>query len=450
MSLNPNYPLGYINDTLFQYFPNENFASLRTNFVIFHNYFPDQSYNIPSQLGSINSYVNQQWQQLEPQNPSPPVFNIQYEQDISPENMNIRGQLIQSYNLVPGISTLSVDDQLGVNKHLCHTLGILFSMCPNAYVFIFQTSCILPRDNSSAVNIFYNKLFDQLHKPLWLSNGFVFFSNIVLFTLQVPTPDLQYLLESKINIPLFWAVGNNGWSINNFEYYYYKFYIWTWFTSNYNCTVGNYKDRRSSCGFLDPNQLDIPSPTTLLDKMAIFFATCRYAIRQSTDDFLLPTYQFDYNTKLPDNYQNQFRVPDVCENGIFLTYDGFEKSGTSFSVIVFSAGYQIMKTIADVSGTSSFIISSAEGQGSFISQMYRFQYEGKKLFKYQYQTGIGENQCQIILFPPSTYQLDPSGINCWGYPEYIVVEDVSGENSIGLNVMGLGQPIWQNWKISTS
>jgi len=448
MSLNPNYPLGYINDTLFQYFPRENFASLRTNFVLYHNYFPDQSYNIPSQLGSINDFINSQWQQLEPQNP--PVFNIQYEQDISPENMNISGQLIQSYNLIqsyiffPDISTFSVDYQSRTNKHLCNTLSILFSMCPNAYVFIFTENRKWP------LNIRYKSLFDQLQKPLWLSNGFIFFSNIGFLTLEVPTPDFQYLLESKINIPLFWSVGNKGWSINNFQEYRSKYYIWTWFTSNYICSVGNYKDRMlSSCGFLDPYQLDIPSPTILLARMANFLAACRYA-RQSTNDYLFPFYQFDYNRKLPDNYKDQFRVPDICEKGRFLLYDGLEKEGTSISVIPFSAGYQIMKTIADVSGTSSFIISSAEGQGSFISQMYRLQYEGKKLFKYQYQTEIGENQCQIILDPPPTYQLDPSGINCWQYPEYIIVEDVSGENSIGLNVMGLGQPIWQNWKVSTS
>ena len=446
MSLDPIYPLGYIYDTLFQYFPNENFASLRTNFVLFHNYYPDQSYNIPSQLSPINDYVNQQWRQLDPQNPSPPVFNIEYEQNISPENMNIRGQLIQSYNFFPASTTTtpSVDYQLNANKHLCLTLGILFSMCPNAYVFIFFPGFVL-----SSI-IFYKLLFRQLQKPLWLSNGFIFFSNTTILFLEVPTPDFQYLLEQKINIPLFWSVGNTGWAINNFIEYKSKLYNLLWFTSNYICQVGNYKDRMlSSCGFLDPNQLDIPSPTTLINKMANFLATCRYAIGLSTY-YKFPTYQVDYNTKLPDNYQNQFRVPDVCENGIFLTYDGFEKSGTSFSVIVFSAGYQIMKTIADVSGTSSFIISSAEGQGSFISQMYRFQYERNQLFKYQYQTEIGENQCQSILDPPPTYQLDPSGINCWGYPEYIVVEDVSGENSIGLNVMGLGKPIWQNWKISSS
>jgi len=74
-SSNFDLPFDYMHNTLFQYFQQEDFFTLRTNFVIYHSYFPDESNNIPSQLKVINTYVSNQWNAQ--YSPLPYPVNIQ-------------------------------------------------------------------------------------------------------------------------------------------------------------------------------------------------------------------------------------------------------------------------------------------------------------------------------------------------------------------------------------
>jgi len=322
-----------------------------------------------------------------------------------------------------------------LNSHLNKTLAILFSVCPNAYVYLFY-------GNSKYFD--FTELLNQLSKEFFEEHSFVIFSNTNFLTCVPPTPDYQSLIN-KISIPFFYSIGNYGWSIDNYFNFPEKdlFYDRLWFLSYHVCKVGNHSALNSSCGFLNPNTLLLPPCLSLnIFPFSLFFRTCRYAY-QRLESYTFPDYQEQYNEKLLDMYKNQFRVPDVCENGNYLVINDISSSlsyayGTSFSVIMFAAGYSIMRMIS--MKNNNFIIRDTSGS-TFLSEMYDLQLINENtLFNYSYN--MNHNNCQKT---PLDTPLDPSGINCWNYEPYIVKKDLFGLPLAGLNVMGLGQPFWPNW-----
>ena len=435
------YPLVYFKDTVIQPFLDKknilDFLYARPNIVIFHDYFFLEQPNIPSSLELINNFVNMQWRNEFPDVSSSLPIEIKLYDPINP---NLRGGTILLEEL-----PVSPDAPIteNTNQHLIYTLQVLFSFSPYANITIFSTTS----KKGYETPIF---LFNELQKPFYYENQYVFFTNVGLESYVPPTPNFQNIFQD-IKIPIFYAVGNDGWSLDNYVVYEKKTYDLLWFTSDYCCAIGNYSSTKSSCAFLDPSLIYKPEcPTEIVsDRPSLwtsFLRFCTFAKSFIPSDYNLPVpYKVPYNVNLPEKYKNQFRVPDVTEQGNFLLVNSFNipvlQSGSSLSVITFTMAYNILRSLFPtdfvIKDSSSSILSS-----TFLQKFYLFQDTNIVLFRYFFQYLDQPDACQYVYIPTDIVPLDPPNINCPYFPQYIIKEEPS---QVGLNVQGLGVPIWKNW-----
>jgi len=439
-------PLIYYNKQVISNFTGQgiDFASLEPLIVLYHPYYPlITTINIPNQLPFITNSINNQWNYLFADQSYNFVFNVIEIHDISslPEPGLIQLQYIDKKR-VPYVRTQEqIEDW---NLHLCKTLYMLFSMCPRARVRILYDS-----DYEIHLNViyFYIKIVDELQKPFYTDNDFIFFTNFNKYDKAPPPSDFQTLF-TNITIPMFVAAGNQGWIINNVTIS--KNYEYLNFISKKICKVGSPNHSihdplkyYSSCGFLDPRTIPVTKCPEIVigkddtsTKQLSFLEYCDYALLY-LEGFQLPKYQFPFQTNLPIQYKNQFFTPDVSEQGTYVFYDGSMATGTSYSVIMFSVSYAVIRMISG----PNFIITESSSSTDFLSQMYNYQFFGKNLFQYD-----DSDKCQFISAdsPP----LIPSNINCRNYEGY-VVEVFDQSSTRGLNVMGLGSPQWKNWIIKS-
>jgi len=428
------YPLLYYYETFLGKIistehPVDFFATLKPNIILFHNYHPNKNNTIPENISNINDYVNYQWRLQFPSMSSSFNFEISY------LNKTDKGGSIYiqeiSYRNYGGSRFKELQNN---TNHLITTLSIIFSICPFSNVTVLYSKY----DSLFYNDSFYKSLLNELKDEKY--NDFIFFTNIAFLNIIPPSPNFQNLFDDekgRITIPMFFAVGNSGWSIDNISIN--NSYDLFWFVSYFVCQIGA-NASSSSCAFLDVQKLQLqrcPVSTEILLKppsflQSYFFRSNRYACYQPCN-YQGSDYQQPYNQKLPDNYKNnnQFRVPDVYDHTSYISLFNQLIQGTSLSVIMFSMCYAVAKIFY----ADQFIILPSS---NYLTQMYYFQKTVyPPLFLYN-----DSSQCQINRGPT----LDPSNIDCCDYPEYVIERDMNGKATVGLNVVGLGKPLWTNWK----
>jgi len=437
------FPLVYFQKQVMSQFPNNHFSSLDPAIVFFHLYDPTYSLiTIDNQLPSMITFINYQWNTIVPDASYNFTITVSY---INPnENKILPGQGNVQVQLLPNLSgeKMLPDKAKIENEHACRTLSIIFSICPKARVRLLYT----PISKGNSIEK-YKAIFNELKDFFYPENNFIYFTNVGFNSISPPPSNFQSLLMG-ITIPMFYAVGNSGWSINNFNTEK-NTYDYIWFTSNFICNVGSpnhskfKKKYYSSCGFLEPALIPLfscPTPFPLPDPRAnenlqsYFLRLCKYN-KSYIEEFTRPFYQFVYQNNLPLNYQNQFRVPDVSDWGTYIFYNGNIYTGTSYSVVMFSMSYAVVRMISN----ERFIINPSS-ESNFLAQMYKLQHDGGILFQYD-----DSSKCQIVTL--IDYPIVPININCRNYNGYI--SSIIDTNIIGLNVMGLGTPLWKNWQKKT-